>query len=65
MSIEGEFGGAKHLSRSDDCRRALLESPAPTILIGSAARVMEMVGLARVALVVFKMDGWVDFHMEG
>ena len=25
---------------------------------------MEMVGLAR-ALVVFKMDGWVEFHMEG
>ena len=66
MSIEGEVGGAKHLSRSEDCRRALLESPAPTICIGSA-RVMEMVGLARVlvVLVVFKMDGWVEFHMEG
>ena len=25
---------------------------------------MEMVGLARV-LVVFEMDGWVEFHMEG
>ena len=63
--MEGEVGGAKHLRRSEDGRRVFLESPIVdgTTLVGSA-RVMEMVGLAR-ALVVFKMDGWVEFHMEG
>ena len=34
-----------------------------TTLVGSAARVMQMVGLARVVEVAFKMEGWVEFHM--
>ena len=61
--MEGEVGGAKHLRRSEDGRRVLFESP----VVGSA-RVMEMVGLAvlvaSVVVVVFKMDGWVEFHIE-
>ena len=68
--MEGEVGGAKHLRRSEDGRRVLFESPVVdgTTLVGSA-RVMEMVGLtgwqvASVVVVVFKMDGWVEFHIE-
>ena len=67
--MEGEVGGAKHLRRSEVGRRVLLESPIVdgTTLVGSA-RVMEMVGLAvlvaSVVVVVFKMDGWVEFHIE-
>ena len=69
--MEGEVGGAKHLRRSEDGRRVFLESPMVdgTTLVGSA-RVMEMVGLtgwqvASVVVVVFKMDGWVEFHIDG
>ena len=68
--MEGEVGGAKHLRRSEDGRRVLFESPIVdgTTLVGSA-RVMEMEGLAvqvaLVVVVVFKMDGWVEFHIDG
>ena len=68
--MEGEVGGAKHLRRSEDGRRVLFESPVVdgTTLVGSA-RVMEMLGLAvlvaSVVVVVFKMDGWVEFHIDG
>ena len=63
--MEGEVGGAKHLSRSEAGSRALFKFPAVdlTTLVGSAARVMQMVGLARVVEVAFKMEGWVEFHM--
>ena len=45
--------------------RPLLESPivGGTTPNGSA-RVIEMVGLPRVVVVVFKTDGWVEVHIE-